>query len=161
MTPDRVELEFVRPFDFPPAIVFDALVDPDLIGGWLAHAVVEPRVGGSYDLVWLTSSSFPPTHGTITLFDEPHALSVESDNRGRFQFLLEPSPGGTRGTSTLLTTRVGVSVDSAFVPRVAADWQSSLDQLDALLRGHPVDWDHWDRDRSGAWREYLGAAGGR
>lgn len=159
MTPDAVELEFVRRLDFPPPIVFDALVDADLIGGWLAHAVVEPRVGGSYDLVWLTSSSFPPTHGTITLVDEPMALGVDTDNRGSFQFLLEPSNGGPRGTSTILTTRVRVAVDLAFVPRVAADWQSSLDQLDALLRGHPVDWAHWDRDRADAWREYLGAAG--
>lgn len=160
MTPDFVELEFARRLEFPPAIVFDALIDPDLIGGWLAHAVVDPHVGGTYDLVWLTSSSFPPTRGTIALFDEPHALTVETDNRGRFQFLLEASDGGPRGTSTILTTRVAASVDSAFLPRVAADWQSSLDQLDALLRGHPVDWANWDRDRAGAWREYLGAAGG-
>ncbi|HMM82275.1 MAG TPA: SRPBCC domain-containing protein [Terrimesophilobacter sp.] len=161
MTPDFVELEFVRRFEFPPAIVFDALVDPDLIAGWLAHAFVGRTVGSPYDLVWLTSSSFPPTRGTITVFDEPQALAVETDNRGRFQFLLAASDGGPRGTSTILTTQVGVSVDPAFLPRVAADWQSSLDQLDALLRGHPVDWDNWDRDRSGAWREYLTAAGGR
>ncbi len=161
MSPNFVELEFVRRLEFPPAIVFDALIDADLIAGWLAHAVVGPQVGGSYDLVWLTSSSFPPTHGTITLLNEPFALGVETDNRGLFHFSLEASDGGPRGTSTILTTRVGVSVDSAFVPRVSADWQSSLDQLDALLRGRPVDWANWDRDRSGAWRDYLSAAGGR
>ena len=161
MSPDSAELEFERRLEFPPAIVFDALIDADLLGGWLAHTVVEPHLGGSYDLVWLNSTSFPPTHGTITEFDEPNRLSIDTDNRGGFHFQLEPQVGGPRGTSTLLTVRVSVSVDVAFIPRVTADWQSSLDQLDALLRGHPVDWANWDRDRSSAWREYLSGAGGR
>ncbi|MBB5634078.1 uncharacterized protein YndB with AHSA1/START domain [Cryobacterium mesophilum] len=160
MTPGTTRLEFTRRLDFHPAIVFDALIDPDLLGGWLAHAVVEPHEGGAFDLAWLTSTSFPPTRGRISLLDEPRALDVVTDNRGRFRFDLDPSPGGERGTVTTLTTAVDVVVDRAFVPRVAADWQSSLDQLDGLLRGHPVDWIHWDRDRSGAWREYLAAAGG-
>jgi uncharacterized protein YndB with AHSA1/START domain len=161
MTPGLVHLEFVRHLEFPPSIVFDALIDPDLIGGWLAHAAVEPRDGGAYDLVWLTGSSFPPTKGTIILLDEPAALGVDTDNRGQFRFLLEASDGGSRGTSTILTTRVAVSVDSAFLPRVSADWQSSLDQLDNLLRGRPVDWANWDRDHADAWQEYHSAAGGR
>jgi hypothetical protein len=29
-----------------------------------------------------------------------------------------------------------------------------LDQLEELLRGHPVDWANWDRDRMGTWTEY-------
>ncbi|MBX3091926.1 MAG: SRPBCC domain-containing protein [Cryobacterium sp.] len=161
MTPELVELEFVRRLEFPPSIVFDALIDAELIVGWLAHADVDAIVGGSYDLVWLTSSSFPPTRGTITHLEEPTALTVDTDNRGSFHFELETFEGGPRGTSTILTTSVTVSLDSAFVPRVSADWQSNLDQLDALLRGHPVDWSNWDRDRSKAWREYLTAAGGR
>lgn len=154
-------LEFARQVDFPPSIVFDALIDPDLLGGWLAHADVESRVGGDFDLVWLTSSSFPPTRGRIVTLDEPRVLEVETDNRGTFRFELQPTTGGARGTGTTLTTTVSVTVDTAFVPRVVADWQSSLDQLDGLLRGHPVDWANWDRDRAGAWREYLATAGGR
>jgi len=161
MSPDCVELAFERSLEFPPAIVFDALIDPDLLGGWLAQAKVEPHVGGAYDLVWLNSTSFPPTRGTIRVVDEPHALVIDTDNRGGFHFVLEPQVGGSRGTSTVLTVRVKVSVDEAFVPRVTADWQSSLDHLDSLLRGHSVDWANWDRDHSSAWREYLSAAGGR
>ncbi|MEO6942009.1 MAG: SRPBCC domain-containing protein [Terrimesophilobacter sp.] len=161
MALDTTRLEFVRQLDFPPVIVFDALIDPDLLGGWLAHADVDARQGGNYDLAWLTSSSFPPTHGCITTLVEPCTLEVATDNRGTFRFELEPKPGGRRGTATTLMVNVSVTVDTAFVPRVAADWQSSLDQLDGLLRGHPVDWAHWDRDRARAWREYLATAGGR
>ena len=73
MAAEEVGLEFEREFEFPPAIVFDALIDPELIAGWLGDADVEPQVGGCYDLVWLTSASFPPTRGTITMLDEPNA----------------------------------------------------------------------------------------
>jgi uncharacterized protein YndB with AHSA1/START domain len=161
MTPDARELVFERDLAFPPSIVFDALVEPDLLGGWLAEAEVEPQPGGCYDLVWLTSASFPPTQGTITEFRESESLEVETDNRGELSFRLSAIPGGPLSAQTRLVVAVRVSVDAAFVPRVTADWLSNLDQLDALLRGHPVDWANWDRDRSETWRGYLAAAGGR
>lgn len=160
MLANPVKLEFVREVDFAPIIVFDALVDPDLLGGWLADAHVEPWVGGIFNLVWLTSSSFPPTHGMITALVAHHLLEVATDNRGLLRFELEEARGGSRGTKTIVTIVVTVEVDSAFLPRVAADWQGSLDQLEALLHGRPVDWANWDRDRSAAWREYLATAGG-
>ena len=156
MAAETVGLEFERELEFPPAIVFDALIDPELIAGWLGDASVEPRQGGHYDVVWLTSSSFPPTSGTITRIVEPHSLTVVTDNRGEVGFQLEEVPGGSRGTSTVLRVTVRVVVNAAFVARVRADWLSNLDQLSELLRGHPVDWANWDRDRAEAWRGYLG-----
>lgn len=161
MTPASLELVFERDLEFPPSVVFDALIEPDLLAGWLADADVEPQLEGCYDLVWLTSSSYPPTQGTITTLDEPVLLEIQTDNRGDISFRLESYPGGPFGTATRLVTTVHVAVDSAFVPRVKADWLSNLDQLDALLRGHPVDWVNWDRDRAEAWRGYLAGAGGR
>lgn len=161
MTPVARELVFEREFAFPPSIVFDALLEPELLVGWLADADVEPQLGGCFDLVWLTSSSFPPTHGTITAIAEGEVLEVETDNRGELSFYLTPKAGGPFGMMTTLVTTVRVSVDAAFVPRVKADWLSNLDQLDALLRGHPVDWANWDRDRAETWRGYLASAGGR
>ncbi len=161
MTPAPLELVFERSLEFPPSVVFDALIEPDLLVGWLAEADVEPQLGGCYDLVWLTSSSYPPTRGTITTLEEPELLEIETDNRGDLSFRLASRPGGPFGTTTALVTTVRATVDAAFVPRVKADWLSSLDQLDALLRGQPVDWANWDRDRSVAWREYLAEAGGR
>ncbi len=161
MTPAALELVFERDLEFPPSVVFDALIEPDLLSGWLADADVEPQLDGCYDLVWLTSSSYPPTQGTITALDEPELLAVETDNRGTIRFQLESYPGGAFGTATRLVTTVQVAVDAAFLPRVKADWLSNLDQLDGLLRGHPVDWANWDRDRAEVWRGYLVAAGGR
>lgn len=161
MTPASLELVFERDLEFPPSVVFDALIEPDLLSGWLAHADVEPQFEGCYDLVWLTSSSYPPTQGTITALDEPELLAIETDNRGTITFRLHSQEGGPFGTATRLVTTVQVTVDAVFLPRVKADWLSNLDQLDGLLRGHPVDWANWDRDRAEVWRGYLVAAGGR
>lgn len=155
MAVESVGLAFEREFEFSPAIVFDALIDPDLIIGWLGDAHVDPRQGGHFDVIWLTSSSFPPTSGTITSILEPQLLTVVTDNRGEVDFRLEEVAGGPRGTSTVLRVSVRVAVDDAFIARVRADWLSNLDQLGELLRGHPVDWDNWDRDRAAVWQGYL------
>lgn len=160
MPPERANLEFVKEVNFAPSIVFDALVDPILLSGWLADAIVEPHTGGTYDLVWLTSPSFPPTHGVINILETPRVLEIATDNRGVVRFELEEQMANSGRVSTTLTTSVSVAVDAAFLPRVCADWQSNLDQLDALLHGRPVDWANWDRDRSAAWREYFARAGG-
>lgn len=160
MPPDIHHFEFVREVNFAPAIVFDALVDPVLLGGWLADAHVEHEVGGAFDLVWLTSSSFPPTHGSITVLDTPVALEISTDNRGSLRFDLEEYMSIAGRSGTRLKTMVSVAVDGAFLPKVSADWQVSLDQLDELLHGRPVNWGNWDRERSAAWREYFAVAGG-
>jgi uncharacterized protein YndB with AHSA1/START domain len=159
MTPAPRELVFERELAFPPSLVFDALLEPDLLYGWLAEADVEPQLGGCYDLVWLTSSSYPPTQGTIEALEEGELLEVSTDNRGELSFRLAETPGGPLSARTRLVTTVRASVDTAFLPRVKADWLSNLDQLEALLRGHPVDWANWDRDRADAWRGYLAASG--
>ena len=52
-----ITLEFERAFDLPASIVWDALIDPVLLEGWLADATVDPRVGGEYRLAWIA-----PTH---------------------------------------------------------------------------------------------------
>lgn len=160
MAPKSTRLEFVREVNFAPSIVFDALIDPDLLGGWLADAVVDPRVDGDFDLVWLAGASLPPTHGVITVLDEPFAIEVVTDNRGRIRFELSERKADDGGARTTLALTTDVAVDAIFLPRVVADWQISLDQLEALLHGRPVDWTTWDRDRSSAWREYFARAGG-
>ena len=43
-------------------------------------------------------------------------------------------------------------------PPAVAAWRIRLDQLDELLRGHPVDWDNWERDRGADYEIYLSEA---
>jgi uncharacterized protein YndB with AHSA1/START domain len=144
---------FEREIDLPRAIVWDALVDPELVSGWLAGAVIEPVPGGRYDLDWLQSSD-PGTAGIIDELRAPHTLVVDTDNRGRIDFRLEESSGGSRGSVTILRLTVVVELEAAFAARVRANWMIGLDQLEELLRGHPVDWANWDRDHMGTWTEY-------
>jgi hypothetical protein len=38
---------------------------------------------------------------------------------------------------------------------LTAYWLTDLDQLADLLRGHPVDWAHWERDQADTWSAHL------
>ncbi len=149
-----MELVFEREIELSPVIVWDALVDDELVSGWLADASIEPVDGGRYELVWLYSTEQPPTSGVITRLEEYTLLVVQTNNRGRITFALEPFGRRGRRGSTRLTLTVALELDTAFLPRVRANWMISLDQLEELLRGHPVDWDNWDRDHIATWTDY-------
>jgi uncharacterized protein YndB with AHSA1/START domain len=154
-----MQLHFSRDYDLPIAIVWDALVDDVLVEGWLAAARIEPRLGGSYWLNWQSGGTLASTNGTITAFEPPNRLVVETDNIGCLEFTLLPREGGTRGSTTELHLRIRVDTDPRLLASTRAYWQSNFDQLEELLRGHPVDWASWQRDRGAAWARYLSAAG--
>ena len=151
---------FERDFEFSPAIVWDALVDPTLVVGWLAQAHIDPVPGGQYSLRWMNRPGLPVVPGSITELRAPEVLHIVREDRGAFRFLLTEFEGGSRGTSTRLRVEVRADIEPVFAPRVSADWMTALDQLDDLLHGHPVDWQHWDRDRHEAWSQYLEASAG-
>ena len=48
--------------------------------------------------------------------------------------------------------------DARFRAPVVASWRTRLDQLEQLLRGHPVDWEHWQRDHGADYEQYLAEA---
>lgn len=150
-----LELAFERDIEFAPVIVWDALVDAALVSGWLAEAVVDPVVGGEYNLLWVNRAGQPASLGRITVMQPFERLHVDTATVGLLRFELEELEGGSRGTSTRLLLRVDVEVEPAFAARVKADWMTALDQLDDLLHGHPVDWANWDRDRHEAWTQHL------
>ena len=148
-----------RTIEFSPAIVWDALVDDDLVTGWLGDARIDPIVGGRFDLAWLGSPENSATSGLITVLDQPVRLVIETDVHGVVEFVLTEVNGGPRGTSSAVTVTVTVDLDARFEPRVVRMWSEALDQLDALLHGHAVDWGivaggpdadeaHWDVART-------------
>jgi uncharacterized protein YndB with AHSA1/START domain len=154
------ELEFTRDFDLPPGIVWDALVDEVLVDGWLAHATIDPRVGGVYALEW-ASGLLARTTGVIAELLPPRRLAVDTDNIGSLVFSLEDLEGGTRGSYTRLTLHLAVGTDARMLATTKAYWRSNLEQLEQLLRGHPVDWQTWQHDRGDIWAEYLRQASNR
>ncbi len=135
--------------------MWDALVDDVLVEGWLAVARIDPRVGGRYWLDWQSGQAAEPTNGTVTRFERPGRLVIDTDNIGSLDFTLESVPGGTRGTSTDLCLVIRQDTEPQLIASTYARWQSSLDQLEDLLRGHPVDWSTWQSDRGEAWAAYL------
>lgn len=154
----RVELAFARDYEFAPVIVWDALLDADLVSGWLAEAVISPVVGGEYNLRWLNRVGQPESLGRITAMQALDRLHVDTTTMGLIRFELDETAGGSRGTSTRLVVRVELEIEAAFAARVRADWMTALDQLDELLHGHPVDWANWERDHHDAWTRHLDEA---
>lgn len=152
----RFDIE--RRIELPPPIVWDALVDPQLVAGWLAVASIELHVGGRYDLAWQRDGVRRVGPGVITELRDGTALTVDAAQHGVLSFRLRAVPGGSRGTSTRLRLSVKLGTDPVFAARVRADWETRLDQLGDLLRGHPVDWANWVRDRGDDWNAYLEAA---
>lgn len=151
-------LAFVTDYDLPREIVWDALLDADLVGGWLAEAVIEPRLGGPFDLSWVGPTPLAPTRGEITRIDDLEALGIDTSNIGRLLFELHDLPGGTRGGATRLHLTVQTPSEPRFSPNIAAHWRTNLEQLGDLLRGHPVDWANWERDRGETWNAHFDAA---
>ena len=111
-----------RRIDLPRAIVWDALIDPVLVEGWL-HPTVR-LLDGVVERV-------DPVPGETAVLAT--SLTTGAQPFGELRFELDELPGGTRGTFTLL--RLG----GAGAANVSA-WLERLDHLENLLRGHPVDW---------------------
>ncbi len=151
----KTELLFSRSYDMPRSIVWDAIVDDELVAGWLAEARIDARVGGEYVLEWMTWERPLTTVGVIRALQPRTFLAVDTDNIGSFEFTLVPVPGGTRGESTDLRLAAVIDDQPALRSTIRAYWQTNLDQLESLLRGHPVDWTTWREDRGRAWAEYL------
>jgi uncharacterized protein YndB with AHSA1/START domain len=150
-----IPLVFERDYEFPTLIVWDALVDAELVSGWLGEATITPEAGGEYNVVWPHRPTQAATFGRITLLQPLERLWVDTTDAGLLQFELEELSGGSRGTSTRLRLIVEIDIEPVFAPRVQADWLMNLEQLEDVLRGHPVDWANWDRDRQATWTQYL------
>ena len=150
-----VDLVFQHDLDFSRAIVWDAIVDPVLLEGWLADAVVDPRIGGRFRLDWIEPNHLAPFVGEIVELEEGAVLCAAAGGLDSLRFELAAVPGGSRGESTVLTVTVASALDARFAPAVIAHWGSNLEQLTELLRGHPVDWANWERDRGESWDDRV------
>lgn len=152
------ELSLSAEYDLPREIVWDALVDPDLVIGWLAEASIDFREGGAYDLTWIGPTYLPPTHGEITRIDDLERIAISTSNVGDIVFTLEDIPGVTRALGSRVTVVIRTPVERRFTPNVVAHWRTNLEQLADLLRGHPVNWATWELDRGAAWNAHFDEA---
>ena len=145
------QLRFEHSYDLAREIVWDALIDSDLVSGWLAEADIAPKLHGRYDLDWQHLDLIGTTTGEIAEFDEPRLLVVDTEQFGVTS--IELTALGTR--QTRVTVAVDALADLQFTPMISATWRLSLEQLDELLHGRPVNWKRWKTDRSARWLELL------
>ncbi|TAL45284.1 MAG: hypothetical protein EPN91_02725 [Salinibacterium sp.] len=140
----RRSFRFERDYGLPRVIVWDALIDPDLVSGWLGEAEITPEIDGEYDLRAHPEDPSRKTLGRIVALRHLERLDVETSDLGLINFRLTELPGGSRGTSTRVQLAVEVELEDG-ADTIDADWERRLDQLGALLRGHPVDWANWEK----------------
>ena len=133
VTPQRPELRTTdvvvrREIDLPPGIVWSALLEPELLAGWLATATIDDDLGFVLRLPVGAQIS-----GRVTELVEAELLTLATD-RGHVMLRLEEHGGGLRGSWTVLTVGGSTSVASSEA------WDRALDRLEELLHGHPTDW---------------------
>jgi hypothetical protein len=81
--------------------------------------------------------------GTVSVFEPPRVLELDTDIHGRIRWELEDAPDGC-----VLTLTVVAELPDDFVTEVAAGWHVHIDFLEDALAGSPIsDWDNWPRDR--------------
>lgn len=77
---DRAVLTFERRLPFPIDVVWSAITDPAERGQWFGATVIEPRVGGSIDMI-ATGPPLPDDvkrmTGRILVWDPPHVFEHE------------------------------------------------------------------------------------
>lgn len=139
---DSEPVRLVQEYEFAPIIVWDALLDADLVSGWLAEATITPEIRGEYNLVWQHPQLAETTYGRITVLQPLRRLHVDTNDSGRLEFVLDELEGGFRGTGTRLALTIDGDIDDLDPTQLRVDWMMRLAQLDELLRGRPVDWNH-------------------
>lgn len=140
----RTLLRFERRLRHPPERVWRALTDPAELSAWLAEADLEPVAGGKFELRWLNAGDAEPVvaRGTVTAFDPPRLLELDSDVHGRLRWELAPAPEGTH-----LVFTSDVDLPGEYLPQTLAGWHLHLDYLEEALDGARVDWANWTTAR--------------
>ncbi len=143
-----------RRFEAPPDRVFDAWLDPALIGKWMfgpalrdeevLRIAVDPRVGGSFSFMVRRQGQEIDHVGEYRLIDRPHRLVFTwgiagggggSDDESLVTIDIAPlraGVGGVGGCELTLTHRLDAKW-AAYVPRVEDGWSKMLAALGALL----------------------------
>jgi uncharacterized protein YndB with AHSA1/START domain len=144
--PDVPLVRITREFDAPPAKVFRAHTDPELVAQWLGPNDLEMRIlhfdcrtGGSYRYVHVRGEEEYGFHGS---FHEvrPSELIVQTftyegfpDSVALEKLVLEELPGGrTRLTATSLVDDFGAR-DAFLASGMETGVRQGYERLDALL----------------------------
>jgi uncharacterized protein YndB with AHSA1/START domain len=124
-------LVLVRDLRHPPAIVWQALTDPDHLREWAPFD--SDRNLGTVGTAKLSTVGAPTPHVTdarITRADAPRTLEYDWGGK-ELRWELEPLGGGTRLT-------LWHNIDRGFISMGAAGWHICFDVLERFLAGDPI-----------------------
>jgi uncharacterized protein YndB with AHSA1/START domain len=133
-----------RIFDAPRAQVFEAWTDPEQVAQWFGpegfdtpreSVVIEPRVGGRYELTMVqpgTGAPFPVRYSILEL-EPPRLIVLRSDPMpevGIHEATITRVELHDHGEKTRMTLSDGPYTESA---HAEAGWHGAFAKLDALL----------------------------
>ena len=147
--PKRDEIRLVRTLPGPIERVWDYLTDPEKRARWFAGGTMEPRSGGTLELVFrhknIAPDEVPPEEhrqhhdpgetmpGTVLRWEPPRVLSYTFGEASDVTFELTP-----QGNDVLLVlTHRSRDEDLPYTSGFASGWHLHLVHLLALLEGGP------------------------
>lgn len=142
----RFALRFVRRLHHPQAKVWRAITETEQLRGWFAHILDYDRL--QFDLREGAQLAFVPKpehaglsvgRGEVTRVDPPRLLEYTWDSE-ILRWELEPD-----GDAACRLVFTNVFSDRGDAPALGAGWHAGLDQLAAMLDGHPADGSDWER----------------
>jgi uncharacterized protein YndB with AHSA1/START domain len=137
---DSVDLRYERRYPRPIATVWAALTEPARLADWLGQALVEPHVGGRYELF---IDRKRPMTGRILTWQPPTLLEFTWDTGDApasvVRCELAPDGDGTR----LVFQHKGIGF--AWIGLVLPGWHVHLERMDGLLAGivQPMSMPRW------------------
>lgn len=148
---DRRRVRFERRFDATVEELWNAIVDPDQLRGWLAETVLEPRVGGRFEIRFGDEPG-ERAWGTVRALEPHRVLELDWEYEGEppsvVRFELRPEDDGA---TLVLDHRL--LADAAAVG-YAAGWHAHLDALaDQIARRPAAAWDDRFRELLPDYRE--------
>jgi len=129
---DDVDLRYERRYPRPVETIWAALTEPTRLADWVGPALVEPYVGGRYELF---IDRPRPMTGRILTWEPPRLLEFSWDtgdapvNTVRCELM--PDGNGTR----LIFTHKGIGFP--WIGLVLPGWHVNLERLAGLLSGRP------------------------
>jgi len=142
---DTVALRYERRYPRRIETVWAALTEPARLADWIGQALVEPHVGGRYEL--FTDRKRPMT-GRIVTWQPPTLLEFTWDTGDGPASLVrcELSPDGDGTKLVFHHTGVGF----VWIALVLPGWHTHLEMMARLLDGQST------QEPEGRWRELQG-----
>jgi uncharacterized protein YndB with AHSA1/START domain len=131
-TGDGWQLQYVRRLAKPPATVWRAFVEPDLVAQWFPFSIVGELVVGSRLQFESKDYESEPFDGEVLEADQPHRL-VFTWGPDVLRFALDEIETGTELTLTVLLSEHGRAA------RDGAGWHECLDHLTRVEATDPND----------------------